>query len=192
MTRFGKLDPRALRARVVPYGIAIATAILIGIAIATIIGLLLKPDDVLVIQVVPVAEKEEVQVQLAGAVARPGVYSLPVGSSVSDALEMAGGIESGGIPDGVDLASNLEDGQFILVPSTNSARDLSTTSIDINSATASELETLPGIGPVISARIVEYRDSIGGFTSVEQLVEVSGISERMVEDLRSLVIIESP
>lgn len=184
---------RALRfvhAHLLPYLIPILTISLIAIAIFAIASVFMRPDDAVVIEVVPI-EDDQLQVQIAGAVARPGVYTLRADSTVADLLDMAGGPVEDAETASLDLGANLEDGQFVLVPSLDLAGETTTGPVDINTASASEFERLPGIGPVIARRIVEYRESSGGFTSVDELAEVSGISERMVQELRPLVTVET-
>ncbi|MBB6172836.1 competence protein ComEA [Nocardiopsis mwathae] len=151
----------------------------------------------------------EVIVHVGGTVERPGVYTLPASSRVADAIDAAGGItaEAGAEEDtlALNLARPLVDGEQILVGVTPSpavaAPDTPAGSgtaaapggpdpqglIDLNSATAQDLQALPGIGPVLADRIVEFRDANGGFGSVEQLQEVSGIGERRFADLRDRV-----
>ena len=192
MIRWCKTEIAVHRLRLIPYGIAIAVAVIIGVGIAAIVGMLAGPDDALIIQVVPVDSDDQIQVQIVGAVAHPGVYSVPNGSTLSDVIGLAGGSSDGALPDGLDPLSELSDGQFILVPSSDALADPALTMIDINAATAVELESLPGIGPVIAERVVQHRAAIGGFTSIDQLADVNGISTRMVEEIRSRVVVKAP
>ena len=181
-----------LRTRVTPAAIPTAVAMLVVLALIAIIGVLTRPSDAVVIEVVPI-DDDQLQVQVAGAVAETGVFALPPGSTVADALQLAGGTVDGADTGSLDLALELSDGQFIVVPGGSDPEDVASSGpIDINAATVSELEMLPGVGPVIAGRIVQYRETLGGFTSVDQLVEISGISERMVAELRPLVVVETP
>lgn len=135
-------------------------------------------------------------VDIAGKVRDPGVRRLPSGSRVSDALEAAGGLKPGTDTDGLNRARVLADGEHIVVgrpqPPANGtagAEGPSGTSgpVSLNSATADQLETLPGIGPVLAQHIIDFRTQNGGFSSVDQLREVNGIGDRRFADLQPLV-----
>jgi competence protein ComEA len=139
-----------------------------------------------------------VVVHVAGWVRRPGVYELGQGERVIDAIEAAGGSRRGAELDALNLAAVLVDGQQVLVPrkslgdgSAGSAASGGSTGgqglINLNSATAEDLETLPGIGEVLAAEIIAYREQNGPFTSVEDLLNVSGIGEQRLADVRDLV-----
>jgi competence protein ComEA len=138
-------------------------------------------------------------VHVAGWVRRPGVYELREGDRVIDAIERAGGPKRGADLGGLNLAALLVDAQQILVPRpapaeppagtvpTEGETPSGSTLVNVNVATAEELETLPGIGEVLAATIIQYREENGPFTSVDQLVEVSGIGEVTLEEIRDLV-----
>lgn len=136
-------------------------------------------------------------VHVAGWVKAPGVYELPDGSRVIDALDAAGGARRDADLSALNLAAPLTDGQQVLVSQlapavegrgvTVEAAAPATALVNINTASAEDLETLPGIGEVLAATIVQYRDEHGPFTSVDQLVDVSGIGEVTLEELRDLV-----
>jgi competence protein ComEA len=124
-----------------------------------------------------------VTVHVAGAVKSPGLYQLPVGSRIADAVEAAGGVTKKSAADSVNLARELIDGEQILVGAqATSGRS----GININSATAGQLEELPGIGPVLAGRIVDHRTARGPFTAVDQLADVSGIGESVLEKIRAV------
>ena len=143
----------------------------------------------------------EVIVHVAGAVARPGVYSMPGGSRVGDAVTKAGGPLRKAVLDGLNLARPLTDGEQVVVPDRSAAAapvspaapanpgsaGAATPAVNLNTATIAELETLPGIGPVLAQAIVDYRDSAGGFTEVGELRDVSGIGEKTFQALAPLV-----
>ena len=144
-----------------------------------------------------------VVVEMRGEVESPGVYELSPGARLQDAIAAAGGLTEEADLSTVNLARRLRDGEMLvilalpaagstpMVPSTDppddatSARSLS--KIDINTATANELEILPGVGEVIAARIVTYREQHGPFRSVDDLIHVEGISDRAIDELRELV-----
>jgi competence protein ComEA len=142
----------------------------------------------------------ELVVHVAGAVVSSGVYRMPPGSRVIDAVQQAGGLAADAQPDAVNLAAPLSDGERVyvprqgeVVPVTASSAGIGTGStappgpIDINRATADELDSLPGIGPATAAAIVAHRDQFGPFGSVDDLADVRGIGPAKLEALRGLV-----
>lgn len=144
-----------------------------------------------------------VVVDVTGEVREPGVYVLPSGARVADAIEKAGGTRPGTDIESLNRARPLVDGEQLVVggatppaapaapatpgPSGTAAAGAGAGLISLNAATAEQLETLPGIGPVLAANILAYRDQRGGFTSVDQLLEVSGIGEARLADIRDHV-----
>jgi competence protein ComEA len=125
-----------------------------------------------------------VVVDVAGKVRHPGVVELPIGSRVRDAIAAAGGV----LPRhaaGVNLARVLIDGEQIVVG--EEAATQSNAKLNINRATASQLEELPGVGPVLAQRIVEYRQAHGGFRRIEELDAVSGVGPSMMSKLKDVV-----
>ena len=149
-----------------------------------------------------------VVVHVTGAVSRPGVVTLPPGSRVTDAINAVGGASAEADTQQLNLARVLTDGEQIRVPrigevlpepapqtggdAASGARTAPGKSggggasgmVNINTASASELEKLPGIGPALAQRIVEYRDSHGSFASVDSLTDVPGIGKAKLEGLR--------
>ena len=134
-----------------------------------------------------------VVVQVLGQVRRPGLVTLPAGSRVADAVRAAGGLVRGGSSGGLNLARPVTDGEQIVVSPdaaalTAAAGATSVASpssvVDLNAATATDLDTLPGVGPVMASRILDWRTAHGRFASVDQLREVSGIGSRTFERLR--------
>ena len=138
-------------------------------------------------------------IHVAGWVRNPGVYELQVGERVIDAIDLAGGPRRGADLNALNLAAVLVDAQQVLVPrkaavSSGAAGGFTSPGgdgqkINLNVATATDLETLPGIGEVLAQRIIEHRESNGPFTSVDELLEVSGIGEARLEDIRDEVTI---
>lgn len=130
-------------------------------------------------------------IHVAGAVREPGVYRLPEGSRVTDAVKRAGGATPGAGVDSINLAAQLSDGQQIVVPEKPSSAPGETTAaahsggpISLGSATAEELETIEGIGPVTAQSIIDFRTENGGVSSVDDLDQVSGIGPATMEALR--------
>jgi competence protein ComEA len=133
----------------------------------------------------------DVIVHVAGAVRDPGVYRLPEGSRVTDAIQRAGGPSPAAAPDGLNLAARVADGQQVLLPARASGGGVAapgapTTDgpIGLGSATLEELDTIEGIGPVTAQDILDFRDEQGGLSSIEELDEVSGIGPATMEALR--------
>ncbi|MBK8135869.1 MAG: ComEA family DNA-binding protein [Chloroflexi bacterium] len=140
----------------------------------------------------PTATPSPVTVHVSGAVARPNqTYTLPPNSRVEAAIAAAGGALPGADLSRVNLADLLRDGAQIHVPSGQvtapPATPIGGVKINVNIATAAELDTLPGIGPALAQRIVDYRTRQGAFVSVDDLDKVSGIGPTLIEQLRDFV-----
>lgn len=137
-----------------------------------------------------------VVVHVLGKVERPGVVTLPSGARVSEAIEAAGGVRRGAATGSLNLARKVVDGEQIPVgirpppPTPGTVAPASPgpgAPLDLNTATAEQLDGLPGVGPVLAERILGYRTQHGGFRSVDQLQEVNGIGARRFADLRPMV-----
>jgi competence protein ComEA len=141
----------------------------------------------------PSLDGAEIQVYVSGAVVRPGVYVLRDGQRVVDAVDAAGGRTEDADPEALNLARLIHDEDHVAVPRvgevTSSAAGpaLSTDLIDINTASAAVLDTLPGIGEVYSQRIVDSRTSEGPFNSSEELVERKVIPRSTYEKIKGLI-----
>lgn len=146
----------------------------------------------------------EILVHVAGQVGRPGVVRLRPGDRVVDALEAAGGASDGADLAVVNLARPVVDGEQVYVPLPGETPPAPAGAgsggaggagmvagadglVDLNSADASALDTLPGVGPVLSERIIAWREEHGRFTSVDELGEVSGIGEKLLSQIRDRV-----
>lgn len=134
----------------------------------------------------------DVVVDVTGAVARSGVYRLPAGSRVNDAVQRAGGATGRAELEAVNLAARLADGQQVVVPERgpNGTVAIGGASaeegpISLGTATVEQLDTIDGIGPVTAEDIVDYRDQHGGLSSVDQLDQISGIGPATMESLRA-------
>jgi competence protein ComEA len=129
-------------------------------------------------------------VDVTGAVRRPGVYRMPAGSRVNDAVARAGGPAPRAQLEAVNLAARLADGQQVVVPervaggASTAAGAVKAGPVSLGTATAEQLEEIDGIGPVTAGDIVEFRDEHGGLASVEQLDQVPGIGPATMEALR--------
>lgn len=142
-----------------------------------------------------------VVVHVAGAVQAPGVYRLAAGARVIDAVQAAGGLTADSNADAVNLAAVLADGERVYVPrlgevapvvvSGGPGSGTGTSSpagpVNLNTATADDLDALPGVGPATAATILAYRDQHGPFASVEDLADVRGIGPAKLDALRGLV-----
>ncbi len=185
--------------------------VLVGLLGAGILAVVSRPrvGDAVALQPAPTAQP--VVVHVAGAVAAPGVYTLPPGSRLQDGLTVAGGLLPEADSASLNLAALLQDGQKIVVPVQGNAlapvSDLPQTStsersaaleladlpqkVNINTASAAELETLPGIGPTLAANIIAYRQANGPFTTPESLLDVPGIGPSRLEQIQDRVVFEN-
>ncbi|MDX1437162.1 MAG: helix-hairpin-helix domain-containing protein [Anaerolineales bacterium] len=148
-------------------------------------------------------------IHVDGAVASPGVYPLPEGSRIREAIEAAGGFASTADPAGINLAMKLADGDMLWIPDlsadtlaprqTGLAQGAGNTPdggnrpqsanslIEINKATQEELESLPGIGPATALKIISYREEHGPFTTIDEITRVSGIGPATFEEIKNLI-----
>lgn len=146
--------------------------------------------------------RAEIVVDVGGKVRAPGILRLPAGARVADALRAAGGVRPGVSTEGLNRARFLVDGEQVVVgtsagavpPAGPAAGRLSGATgtapaapVSLNTATAEQLDTLPGVGPVLARHIIDYRTQHGGFRSVDELREVDGIGDSRFTDLRDLV-----
>jgi competence protein ComEA len=151
----------------------------------------------------PRAPRNLLVVDVAGEVRRPGVYRISAGARVDAAVQLAGGVTAHAERAAVNLAMPLHDGQQVVVPRkgvASAAPPVAPTGgsaaspggppaqpISLSTATVEQLDTLDGIGPTLAGRIVQYRDAHGGFKSVDELRQVSGIGDKRFAALRKAV-----
>lgn len=192
--------------------IALGSLVVIAISLAILAGKRLTEPAALILETPPqkpATSCPNLKVHVKGAVQRPFVYTLPFGSRVIDAVQKAQPRPDADL-NALNLADFLEDGQEVIVPSKNRFANTSTLAlpstaaslspsqvkqsaktqpkiIHLNSATETDLAHLPGIGPALAKRIIEHRRQIGGFKSVEQLLEVRGIGEKKLVQIRPYV-----
>lgn len=131
----------------------------------------------------------ELSVHVAGWVVSPGVVTVAEGAIVADAVAAAGGLRSGARSDLLNLAATIAHGEQVVVP--GPGEDVPAAVLDgliaINSATAADLEGLPGVGPVLAERIEAFRATNGPFSEVEDLLQVPGIGEAKLASMRDLI-----
>lgn len=184
--------------------------VIVGLAVLAAVGLVggygvamrARPKPAKVALSAP-DEKDEksgrkIFVHVGGAVRRPGLYGLPQGARVDDAVRAAGGTLEDADLDALNLAARVKDGEKVLVPTEQGEAEAQAGAaeaggaaqgglMNLNTATVADLETLPGIGPALAQRILDYRERNGGFRAVEDLLEVPGIGAKKFEELREHV-----
>ena len=175
-----------------------ASGILFGLFVAALVWVVARNPAGEAVTLRPVPTEAPIIVHITGAVPRPGVYALPEGARVQDAISAAGGFLADAEKSGINLARVLEDGEQIDIPYTEGASivlatpglEVITTNtelININTASQFELETLPGIGPTTAQKIIEYREENGPFATTEAIMDVSGIGPGTYERIKDLI-----
>ena len=182
----------------------ILVGILLGLLLAGGVWLAARAPQGESVELRPAPTLEPFQVHVTGAVVRPGLYDLPEGSRVMDAVDAAGGFVAEADKNSINLAERVEDAQkldipfvagfvpdeeqgFVVItegtPSPLAGEEL----VDINTALSEELEKLPGIGPTTAQKIIEYREVFGPFAQIEDIVNVSGIGSATFEAIKDLI-----
>jgi competence protein ComEA len=191
----------------------VALGIILGLLSAGVILLASAPARGQDIILLPPPSPIPFQVQISGAVRQPGVYELPPGSRVQDAIDLAGGFTIDANKSILNLAAHVEDGvridvpyenQVSVQPSTETDTSINDTAlsqadsspsepitglININTADQSALETLSGIGPVIASRIITFRDQNGPFSNIVDIQKVSGIGPATFDKIKDFIIV---
>lgn len=156
----------------------------LALVVSVIFFLMSRPhQEVVAAPAVPTPSAVEIVVDVAGKVLAPGVYRLPEGSRAIDAITAAGGVVAGVGTENINLAHILSDGEQILVGNIAAASSL----VNLNTASAAELDTLPGVGPVTAQRIVSWRLTHGRFRSIEEIKEVPGVGAATFANLKALI-----
>lgn len=184
-----------------------------GFALAGLLLFIVRAPSGEPISLQPAPTKEPIAVHVIGAVPRPGLYEFAEGARVQDAIDAAGGLLSSANVDSINLAALLEDGQQLDIPyksgqepstqepgSSEDGLDLpggteeptdtgggENDLVNINTASLEELDSLPGIGPTIAQRIIDYRDENGPFAVIEDILNVSGIGPSTFDQIKDLI-----
>lgn len=198
-------DPRRMGAQTVPVsrrrlGVGAAVALVVVVAAVTIAIGIVRTGAEAAVETVPDAVSETVApatvyVHVSGEVAEPGLYRLDEGARVVDAVAAAGGFTDAASREAVNLARPVSDGEQLVVPAEGEeGSDAAGATapegdgrVNLNTADLAALDTLPRVGPAIAQRILDWREDNGRFTSVDDLLAVPGIGEKMLASLRDLV-----
>jgi len=165
----------------------IVYGILIGLLATGVIWLAASRPRGDPVALLPTPTPGMLTVYVSGAVATPGVYSLPDGSRVEAAVQAAGGFVSGAEQESINLAALLEDGQQVNVPGIVDTSHVTPGRVNINTATASELDALPGIGPTTAQAIVDYRLQHGSFQVIQDIQNVPGIGSATYDGIKDYI-----
>jgi len=178
------------------------SGILFGLFVAAVVWVVARNPSGESVTLRPVPTEKPIVVQISGAIPRPGVYALPKGARVQDLISAAGGFLAEAEKETINLARPLEDGERLdiayvegfspVIPTPQEAVVITTSSdlININTASSFELDSLPGIGPTTAKKIIEYREKNGPFTSIESIINVSGIGPATYERIKDLITVE--
>ena len=167
---------------------------LAGGLVAILFGVLFSNSSVPKVEQALVQQSEnftvsgEIYIHVVGEVLDPGLYELSYGARVRDVIDAAGGFTALAVQSSVNLARLVSDGeQVVILAESQMATDSTDGFISLNRANSSQLESLPGVGPALAGRILAYRDEIGSFASIEQLLEVTGIGSKLFENIKSSI-----
>ncbi|MCO5224542.1 MAG: ComEA family DNA-binding protein [Thermomicrobiales bacterium] len=171
------------------------TALILGVVVGTaliVFDVLWWMDDHREPQITFLATPHaEIAVEMRGAIATPGVIYLPPGARMIDAINASGGLTVEADRPLINLSTRVNDGQVVVIPTMPSGDSRSETLININTASVTELTQLPGIGDVLANRIVEYRELNGPYQRIEDLLNITGISTSLLEEIGHLITVSS-
>jgi competence protein ComEA len=167
--------------------------VLIGLVLGGLLWIVARSPRGNSVELLPPPTPAPLIVDVAGAVPRPGVYEMPGGSRVKDAVQAAGGFLAEADKANINLAAPLEDGQKLDIPFLAGAERVGVAApetpalIDINTAGLTELDSLPGIGQTLAQAIIDYRETYGEFYYPEDIMNVPGIGETTFENIKDLI-----
>jgi competence protein ComEA len=179
-----------------------AAGVLLGLFVALLVWVVARNPSGQAVTLRPVPTEKPIIVHITGAVPRPGVYALAKGSRVQDGISAAGGFLADADKTGINLARALDDGEQLDIPFVAGASPVIGTEvpllgstaipssaelININTASQTELETLPGIGPTTAQKIIQYREQNGPFINTQDIINVSGIGPGTYERIKDLI-----
>jgi len=171
----------------------IVVGILLG---AGILLLVTRPPRGAPVELLPLPTPAPITVYVSGAVKEPGLYQLPAGNRLNDAINAAGGFTADANSSGLNLAKILQDGEQVDVPVMNTSplpdtgspsKNTNNLLVDINSATLEQLDTLPEIGEKTAQVIIDYRNANGPFTRIEDILDVPGIGQATFDSIKDLI-----
>lgn len=167
----------------------IAYGVLIGFLASGLIWVAASEPRGSPVPLLPIPTAGMLTIYVSGAVATPGVYSLPDGSRVEAAVQAAGGLAPNAEMEKINLAALLEDGQQVDVPGVVDSIHINAGRVNINTASTSELDALPGVGPTTAQAIVDYRLQNGSFQFIEDIQKVPGIGPATYERIKDYITI---
>lgn len=176
------------------------SGILFGLFVAALVWVVARNPSGEAVTLRPVPTDKPIVIHITGAVPRAGVYALPEGARVQDAISASGGFLAEANKESINLARILEDGEMLDIPYADGfspvvptpvqeviASGSDTNLVNINTASSFELDTLPGIGPTTAGKIIAYREENGPFVSTEDIINVSGIGPGTFERIKDLI-----
>lgn len=175
-------EPQKSQWRLNPIHVKVVVAVIGSLAVVMFAWSSMGRTTVIEPTQAPTATSGTIVVDVSGKVAQPGIVTLPAGSRVVDAIEAAGGTKAD--TSGLNLARVLVDGEQIVVGVTAPQTAGGSTAVSLNSATAQQLESLPGIGPVTAQAIISWRTANGGFKRIDDLLKVKGIGSKTLAELK--------
>ena len=167
--------------------INITYGVLIGLLAAGLIWLSVSRPRGQSVTLLPTATPAMLTVYVSGAVATPGVYTVPDGSRIEVAVQAAGGFIPGADQSNINLATLLTDGQQVNVPGVVGTSHVNVGRININTATVADLDGLPGIGPTTAQAIVDYRLQNGPFQVIQDIEKVQGVGPATFENIKNFI-----
>ncbi len=176
----------------------LASGILFGLFVAALVWVVARSPSGEAVVLRPAPTEKPVIVYITGAVPRQGVYALPKDARVQDAISAAGGFLAEADKSQINLAALLEDGEKLDIPYIEGASPVIGTPVpsavastaelvNINTASADQLDTLPGIGPTTAQKIIDYREQNGPFVSTQDIINVPGIGPGTYERIKDLI-----